>query len=61
VEHWFLIYKTQSYQKIFVLGAGAVDCYFGGMLAQALNGYGVATPYNESIHALFKMKSAQTI
>jgi 2-dehydropantoate 2-reductase len=30
-----LIYKTQSDQKIFVLGAGAVGCYFGGMLARA--------------------------
>jgi len=30
-----LIYKTQSNQKIYVLGAGAVGCYFGGMLARA--------------------------
>jgi len=30
-----LIYKTPSYQKIYVLGAGAVGCYFGGMLARA--------------------------
>jgi len=30
-----LIYKTYSDQKIFVLGAGAVGCYFGGMLARA--------------------------
>jgi 2-dehydropantoate 2-reductase len=30
-----LIYKTQSIQKIYVLGAGAVGCYFGGMLARA--------------------------
>jgi len=35
VEHWSLIYKTQHYQKIYVLGAGAVGCYFGGMLARA--------------------------
>jgi len=35
VEHWSLIYKTPSYQKIYVLGAGAVGCYFGGMLARA--------------------------
>ncbi|QWE06412.1 ketopantoate reductase family protein [Polynucleobacter sp. JS-JIR-5-A7] len=30
-----MIYKTQSNQKIYVLGAGAVGCYFGGMLARA--------------------------
>ncbi|MBU3561150.1 ketopantoate reductase family protein [Polynucleobacter hallstattensis] len=30
-----MIYKTQSDQKIYVLGAGAVGCYFGGMLARA--------------------------
>jgi 2-dehydropantoate 2-reductase len=30
-----LIYKAPSDQKIFVLGAGAVGCYFGGMLARA--------------------------
>ena len=30
-----MIYKTQSTQKIYVLGAGAVGCYFGGMLARA--------------------------
>ena len=30
-----MIYKTPSYQKIYVLGAGAVGCYFGGMLARA--------------------------
>jgi 2-dehydropantoate 2-reductase len=30
-----LIYKTQSNQKIYVLGAGAVGCYFGGLLARA--------------------------
>jgi len=30
-----LIYKTPSNQKIYVLGAGAVGCYFGGMLARA--------------------------
>jgi 2-dehydropantoate 2-reductase len=30
-----LIYKIQSNQKIYVLGAGAVGCYFGGMLARA--------------------------
>jgi 2-dehydropantoate 2-reductase len=30
-----LIYKAQSNQKIYVLGAGAVGCYFGGMLARA--------------------------
>jgi 2-dehydropantoate 2-reductase len=35
VEHWSLIYKAHSDQKIFVLGAGAVGCYFGGMLARA--------------------------
>jgi len=35
VEHWSLIYKTQRYQKIYVLGAGAVGCFFGGMLARA--------------------------
>jgi 2-dehydropantoate 2-reductase len=35
VEHWSLIYKIHSKQKIFVLGAGAVGCYFGGMLARA--------------------------
>jgi len=35
VEHWSLIYKTPSNQKIYVLGAGAVGCYFGGMLARA--------------------------
>jgi 2-dehydropantoate 2-reductase len=35
VEHWSLIYKSPSYQKIYVLGAGAVGCYFGGMLARA--------------------------
>jgi len=29
-----LIYKTPSNQKIYVLGAGAVGCYFGGMLAR---------------------------
>ena len=29
-----MIYKTQSNQKIYVLGAGAVGCYFGGMLAR---------------------------
>jgi hypothetical protein len=32
VEHWFLIYKTPI-EKIYVLGAGAVGCYFGRMLA----------------------------
>ena len=30
-----MIYKTQSNQKIYVLGAGAVGCYFGGLLARA--------------------------
>jgi 2-dehydropantoate 2-reductase len=30
-----LIYKTPSDPKIYVLGAGAVGCYFGGMLARA--------------------------
>ena len=30
-----MIYKKQSNQKIYVLGAGAVGCYFGGMLARA--------------------------
>ena len=30
-----MIYKTKSNQKIYVLGAGAVGCYFGGMLARA--------------------------
>jgi len=30
-----LIYKAQSNQKIYVLGSGAVGCYFGGMLARA--------------------------
>ena len=30
-----MIYKTPSYQKIYILGAGAVGCYFGGMLARA--------------------------
>jgi len=30
-----LIYKSPSDQKIYVLGAGAVGCYFGGMLARA--------------------------
>ncbi len=30
-----MIYKAPSDQKIFVLGAGAVGCYFGGMLARA--------------------------
>ena len=30
-----MTYKRQSYQKIYVLGAGAVGCYFGGMLARA--------------------------
>ena len=30
-----MIYKQQSNQKIVVLGAGAVGCYFGGMLARA--------------------------
>ena len=30
-----MIYKAQSNQKIYVLGAGAVGCYFGGMLARA--------------------------
>ena len=35
MEHWSLIYKSPSYQKIYVLGAGAVGCYFGGMLARA--------------------------
>ena len=35
MEHWSLIYKIHSDQKIFVLGAGAVGCYFGGMLARA--------------------------
>ena len=35
MEHWSLIYKAQSNQKIYVLGAGAVGCYFGGMLARA--------------------------
>ena len=30
-----MIYKTPSNQKIYVLGAGAVGCYFGGMLARA--------------------------
>ena len=30
-----MIYKTPSDQKIYVLGAGAVGCYFGGMLARA--------------------------
>ncbi len=29
-----MIYKTPSNQKIYVLGAGAVGCYFGGMLAR---------------------------
>jgi 2-dehydropantoate 2-reductase len=35
VGHWFLIYRIHSKQKIYVLGAGAVGCYFGGMLARA--------------------------
>ena len=35
MEHWSLIYKAQSNQKIYVLGSGAVGCYFGGMLARA--------------------------
>jgi len=35
VEYWSLIYKSPSYQKIYVLGAGAVGCFFGGMLARA--------------------------
>ena len=30
-----MIYKTPSNPKIYVLGAGAVGCYFGGMLARA--------------------------
>ena len=30
-----MTYKTQSNQRIYVLGAGAVGCYFGGMLARA--------------------------
>ena len=30
-----MIYKTPGDQKIYVLGAGAVGCYFGGMLARA--------------------------
>lgn len=30
-----MIYKKQSNHKIYVLGAGAVGCYFGGMLARA--------------------------
>jgi 2-dehydropantoate 2-reductase len=30
-----LTYKIPSNQKIYVLGAGAVGCYFGGMLARA--------------------------
>ena len=30
-----MIYKAQSNQKIYVLGAGAVGCYFGGLLARA--------------------------
>ena len=30
-----MIYKAQSNQKIYVLGSGAVGCYFGGMLARA--------------------------
>ena len=30
-----MIYKIQSNPKIYVLGAGAVGCYFGGMLARA--------------------------
>ena len=29
-----MIYKIPSNQKIYVLGAGAVGCYFGGMLAR---------------------------
>ncbi|MBU3555454.1 ketopantoate reductase family protein [Polynucleobacter sp. UB-Piko-W3] len=29
-----MIYKAPSDQKIYVLGAGAVGCYFGGMLAR---------------------------
>ena len=35
MEYWSLIYKAPSYQKIYVLGAGAVGCFFGGMLARA--------------------------
>ena len=35
MEYWSLIYKSPSYQKIYVLGAGAVGCFFGGMLARA--------------------------
>ena len=30
-----MTYKTPSNPKIYVLGAGAVGCYFGGMLARA--------------------------
>ncbi len=30
-----MIYKAQNHQRIYVLGAGAVGCYFGGMLARA--------------------------
>ena len=30
-----MIYKTPIDKKIYVLGAGAVGCYFGGMLARA--------------------------
>ena len=30
-----MTYKIPSNQKIYVLGAGAVGCYFGGMLARA--------------------------
>lgn len=51
--------------KIAVMGAGAVGCCYGGMLARAghLNGYvlhkgealGIATPANRVLHTLVKL------
>ena len=70
-----MIYKTQNNQKIYVLGAGAVGCYFGGMLArshhdvtliarperaQALNEFGLEMDC-KTFHETVKVKSSSDI
>ena len=35
INFWGKFSSEMRYQKIYVLGAGAVGCYFGGMLARA--------------------------
>ncbi|MEY3799716.1 MAG: hypothetical protein RLZZ406_1017 [Pseudomonadota bacterium] len=70
-----MIYKTPSNQKIYVLGAGAVGCYFGGMLArvhhdvtfiarpertQALNSLGLEMDC-KTFHEIVKVKASSDL